>query len=90
MNRRDFLKKMTYGIVSGIGLSLFANGCLAKVSKEAENKSFGKPYRCDSCGYLTRSDKDLTGTRCPRCFSKQMKEISESEMTKYLSEENKD
>jgi phage FluMu protein Com len=87
MNRRGFLKKSIYGLGLAIAASSILGGCMSKIGKTAEDKKAGKPFRCTQCGYLTRSDKDLTKERCPRCFTKNFKEISEAEMTEYLSEE---
>jgi phage FluMu protein Com len=87
MNRREFLKKSFLGAVTGLAATNFLVGCMSRVGNKAGDKKAGTPYRCAFCGYLTRSTKDLTRGRCPRCLTNQFKEISETEMTKYLAEE---
>jgi len=89
MNRRVFLRTMLLGIVASVPLAAFLGGCVApRISTSvSENKS--QPWRCEHCGHLTRSDADLTDTRCPRCMRKGvMKKITEEELTKYLAAES--
>ena len=89
MNRRVFLKSILAAVAGSVPLVLLSGGCVApRVSPTiSENKS--QPWRCEHCGHLTRSDDDLTDTRCPRCMRKGvMKKITEEELTKYLAAEN--
>ena len=84
MKKREFNKAVVVGSVGIAGVTLLS-GCMSRVGKDAVDKEKGEPYRCGRCGYLTRSQTDLTGTRCPRCYSKKIAEISEEEMAKQLA-----
>lgn len=88
MDRRDFLKWTLGGVVAG-GILTFLNGCVARISETVYDKDQGTPWRCSNCGYLTRSTKDLSDTRCPRCMEKDLKRITEEELQKYIAEEKK-
>ena len=82
MKRSEF-RNILLGFV---GLSVLS-GCKSRISKGAYDQSLGEPYRCSNCGHLLRSKTDLTDTRCPRCYAKALKKITEEEMAKLLSEE---
>lgn len=86
MRRRDFLRMALGGIFAG-GMVSFLSGCSGKIDKNVYKKDKGSPWRCTSCGYITRSNKDLSNTRCPRCYSKALKKITEDELKQYLAEE---
>jgi DNA-directed RNA polymerase subunit RPC12/RpoP len=80
MDRRWFLKA-----VLGSSVLVFIEGCRAPlVSRKVFDQGNGQPWRCGNCGHLTRSDVDLTGTRCPRCFEKRLVRISEEQLQEYL------
>ena len=72
-------------LLGAVGMSVLA-GCMSRIGKTAGDMAMGEPYRCGRCGYLTRSKTDLTGERCPRCYSKKFERISEKEMNEYLTE----
>lgn len=81
MKRKEF-GAMMLGLT---GISILT-GCKSRISKSAGDTAMGEPYRCGRCGYLTRSKTDLTGERCPRCYSKKFERISEKEMAQAMSE----
>jgi DNA-directed RNA polymerase subunit RPC12/RpoP len=83
MDRRGFLKVTLAGTLGVAGLVL-VDGCMPRVSEKVYDRSIGQPWRCGNCGYLTRSEKDLTDERCPRCGRKRLGRISEEELQKYL------
>ena len=85
MNKREFGKTMLAGGAAVAGASFLA-GCVAAVSDKALDETQGDPWRCEKCGYLTRSKEDLSDVRCPRCHMKRMVRISEEEMENYLSD----
>lgn len=86
MERRKFIKNIFFSVL-GLGGLFALNGCMSGVSQTAEDKDAGDPYKCSLCGYLTRSKKDITQDRCPRCKTKNLKKITEKEMEKELGEE---
>lgn len=74
----------------GVGLAASAvaamlSGCMARVSDAAKNPDKGNPWRCERCGYLTRSAEDLSGQRCPRCMAKRFRSLTEEEFAKWLN-----
>jgi DNA-directed RNA polymerase subunit RPC12/RpoP len=83
MTRRQFLRYSALTILGG-GFAAAAAGCaLRRVSSQVDRSS-DQPWRCEHCGYLTRSDQDLSGTRCPRCRRRNvLKRITESELLRY-------
>lgn len=85
MKKREFNKSLLVGSTGIAGMTLLS-GCMSQVGKDAVDKEKGEPYRCGRCGYLTRSKTDLTGTRCPRCYSMKIMKITEEEMERYLTE----
>lgn len=82
--RRQFLGSMGLAAAGGTALALGLGGCAALVSPTvAAEKS--QAWRCEHCGHLTRSDRDLTATQCPRCRRKGvMTKISEADLQVYL------
>jgi len=69
MDKRNFLKSVCV-ILAGSAACLLSGGCIAPlVSPRVSNKNL-QAWRCGNCGHLTRSDQDLTTTRCPRCHHK--------------------
>lgn len=85
MNRRQFIKSVCVTLAGGAAL-VFSGGCAPRVSPVvSEEKS--QAWRCENCGHLTRSDEDLTDTRCPRCMRKGfMVRISEAQLRDYLKQ----
>ena len=84
MQRRDFLK-IVFGGVLAVGPLVVAGGCIApRISSTAYDTANGQPWRCEVCGHLTRSNDDLTETRCPRCRKRRLRRISEEELKKAL------
>jgi DNA-directed RNA polymerase subunit RPC12/RpoP len=84
MDRRAFLRGLA-GSLAGIVALVSAGGCAAPpVSSRAWDKAKGTPWRCQSCGHLTRSDEDLTNVRCPQCGRRTLQRISEEEMEQRL------
>ena len=84
MDRRAFIKMLGAG-VAGVALLLSGGGCAAPlVSSKAWDKANGSPWRCQNCGHLTRSDEDLTNTRCPHCTQRMLTRITEEEMEQRL------
>ena len=84
MNRRGFIKNLLSGIL-GLGALALVNGCMAPlISATARNKSAGDPWQCMNCGHLTRTTEDLSGTRCPRCTLRMLKQITEAQMAEAL------
>jgi DNA-directed RNA polymerase subunit RPC12/RpoP len=83
-SRRQFLKSAGLSVAAGAALVFGASGCASLVSPTVAD-SKAQAWHCGNCGHLLRSDKDLTGTRCPRCFRKGfLKRITEEEMQAYL------
>jgi len=84
MDRRAFIKVLPASI-AGIVALLSLGGCAAPlVSSKVWDPGNGSPWLCRNCGHLTRSDKDLTNTRCPRCGQRMLARISEDEMEQRL------
>lgn len=87
MTRRKFL--VSVGLVAAGSAALLsgAGGCVAPRVSPTVTESKAQAWRCDHCGHLTRSDRDLTGTRCPRCMrTGVMKRITEEELQAYLKQ----
>jgi len=83
-SRRNFLK----ATVGALGLIPVLSSCIApRVSETARQKDGGDPWRSDNCGHLTRSKDDISGDRCPRCYSKQLKRVTEEQFTDFLKKE---
>jgi DNA-directed RNA polymerase subunit RPC12/RpoP len=86
MTRRGLLKNVIVCAAGALGLTV-SGGCMApRVSPKVADESNGAPWRCEFCGHLTRSDTDLSDTRCPRCRRKRLRRISEEEAQKLLAE----
>ncbi len=86
MNRRSFLKWLGLGTVAGT--AGFLAGCAVRtVNASVQKKKDEQPWRCSKCGLLLRSDDDMSDKRCPRCYTKQLKKITEVELEKYRSKE---
>lgn len=84
MTRRGFIVRLLSGILS-VGTLAITNGCMAPlISSTARQKSSGDPWQCQNCGHLTRTNEDISGTRCPRCTQRMLKQISEEEMAAAL------
>jgi DNA-directed RNA polymerase subunit RPC12/RpoP len=80
MDRRNFLVSVCAALAGSAGL-LFLGGCIAPLISPAVKDQESQAWRCDNCGHLTRSDRDLTNTRCPRCKRKGfLKRITEQEL----------
>ena len=81
------MKRKEFGaiLLGFTGLSVLA-GCKSRIGKSAYDIDQGDPYKCDKCGHLIRSKEDLTDTRCPRCYAKALKKISEEEAEALLNE----
>ena len=85
MNRREFVKSVCIALLGSVGIVLTSGGCIAPRVSPTVFDEKSQPWRCEYCGHLTRSDRHLTGTRCPRCKRKGgMKRISEKELERYL------
>ncbi|MDF7823391.1 hypothetical protein P4B35_05160 [Pontiellaceae bacterium B12227] len=82
------MKRSQFGsiLLGLVGLSALT-GCKSRISKSAYDAALGDPYKCTKCGHLIRSVDDLEGARCPRCYAKALKKISEAEMTEALKAE---
>lgn len=85
MTARNFLKLLMSGMV-GVGSMSLLSGCISRISEQAKDKAQGEPYRCGKCGYLTRSETDISGDRCPRCRARKLAKISEEEMAEALQQ----
>lgn len=84
MTRRGFIVRLLSGIL-GVGTIAIINGCMAPlISSTARQKNAGDPWQCQNCGHLTRTNEDISGTRCPRCTQRMLKQISEEEMAAAL------
>ena len=84
MDRREFFKYLLTGILA-VGAMVSATGCMAPlISATARDKLAGDPWQCMNCGHLTRTQEDLSGTRCPRCTQRMLKKITEEEMAQAL------
>ena len=86
MNRRQFIKSASTTL-AGSAILIFTSGCIApRISPMvAEKKS--QAWQCGNCEHLTRSDKNLSDTRCPRCMRKGfMAKITEKELLEALEE----
>lgn len=81
------MKRKEFGaiLLGLVGATAFT-GCKSRIGKSAYDVDLGDPYKCEKCGHLIRSKEDLEGTRCPRCYAKAMKKISEEEAEKLLAE----
>ena len=85
MTRRDFLKSVSLAVAGGAALVAVSGGCMAPHVSQSVSQSKAQPWRCGYCGHLTRSDQDLTETRCPRCKRKgHMTRITEEQLQSYL------
>jgi len=82
MQRRSFFKTLAVGCAGGMA---WIQGCVSRISKEARDPDQGDPWRCQTCGYLTRSSEDISGKWCPRCMTKRFKRVSEEEFEKWLA-----
>ncbi len=71
---------LTGGAVAGLLLA----GSPSAHADKLDNKEDGAPWRCERCGKLLRSHEDMTDKRCPRCFAKKLKRITEEEMKTHL------
>lgn len=82
MKRRTLLR-VTAGFIAGaIGLG---TGCaVSRIGDKARDLEAGDPWRCQTCGYLTRSTEDISHERCPRCMTKKLRRITEEEFADWL------
>ena len=86
MNRRDFLISTCAAL--GSMAVLLSAGCAALISPAVSDQT-SQAWRCGNCGHLTRSDQDLTDTRCPRCGRKGfLARITEKDLQNYLKQYN--
>jgi predicted RNA-binding Zn-ribbon protein involved in translation (DUF1610 family) len=83
MNRRGFIKSVLSGML-GLGALFVISGCAPLIAASARDKRAGDPWECMNCGHLMRSKEDLSGTRCPRCHKRMLREITEAEMAEAL------
>lgn len=84
MNRRHFLRS-AFVTLAGSAAFLLSGGCVAPLVSPTVSEQKSQAWRCGNCGHLTRSSRDLTGTRCPRCKRKGfIVRISEEELQGYL------
>jgi DNA-directed RNA polymerase subunit RPC12/RpoP len=82
--RRQFLGSAGLAVAGGTALALGLGGCAALVSPTVTAEK-SQAWRCEDCGHLTRSDKDLSASRCPRCHRKGVfTKISEAELQTFL------
>ncbi|VGO14561.1 hypothetical protein PDESU_03124 [Pontiella desulfatans] len=79
MTRREFRNVL----LGTAGLAVLS-GCKSRIAASASDAAMGDPYQCGKCGHLIRSTEDMTEKRCPRCYAKAMKRISEEEMATAL------
>jgi DNA-directed RNA polymerase subunit RPC12/RpoP len=87
MNRRRFLKSACVAVTGSAALVLVSGGCVAPRVSATVSEETSQAWRCEHCGHLTRSAKDLTDTRCPRCRRKGLlKKITEEELQDYLKQ----
>ncbi|MFC1652910.1 twin-arginine translocation signal domain-containing protein [Planctomycetota bacterium] len=84
MKRRNFLKTLA-SAAAGLVTSLGMAGCMARVSEAAKDPEKGDPWRCQQCGYLTRTNEDISTHRCPRCTMKKLRRITEEEFQTWLN-----
>lgn len=88
MNKRDFLK-YALNTLAGSAAFLLLGGCIAPRISPAVSEEKAQAWRCGNCGHLTRSDQDLTDTRCPRCKRKGfLVIITEKELKNYIKQYN--
>ena len=86
MNRRDFLRSVCVTLAGSVAF-LFSGGCGAPLISPTVSEQKSQAWRCGNCGHLTRSNQDLTGTRCPRCKRKGfLMRITEKELQEYLNQ----
>ncbi len=71
-------------LILGVCGIFMLTGCKSRIAKSARNPEAGDPFRCNRCGYLFRSTKDMSNERCPRCYATELMRISEEEMETYL------
>ena len=85
MVRRQFLSSMGAALAGASALLATVGGCVAPRVSPSVGEQKLQAWRCEHCGHLTRSERDLTDTRCPRCFRKGvLKKITEKELQAYL------
>ena len=85
MDRRQFLSSMGVALAGSAAILVTAGGCVAPLVSPSVTEQKSQAWRCGNCGHLTRSDQDLTNTRCHHCFRKGfMKKITEKELQDYL------
>jgi len=88
MDKRDFLK-YALNTLAGSAALLFLSGCIAPRISTTVSKEKVQAWRCGNCGHLTRSEQDLTNTRCPRCQRKGfIAKITEKELQDYIKQYN--
>jgi DNA-directed RNA polymerase subunit RPC12/RpoP len=86
MHRRQFLSFMGVALAGRAAILVTAGGCVAPHVSPTVAGQKSQAWRCGKCGHLTRSDRDLTDTRCPRCFRKGfMKKVTEKELQDDLN-----
>ena len=86
MNRRTFLRSVCVAVAGGVALLFTTGGCVAPRVSPTVSEQKSQAWRCGHCGYLTRSDRDLTATRCPRCKRKGvLKRITEKELQSTMT-----
>jgi DNA-directed RNA polymerase subunit RPC12/RpoP len=88
MDRRNFLISACIAMAGSLAV-LFSGGCVAPLISPAVSEQTSHAWRCGNCGHLTRSDRDLTDTRCPRCGRKGfLRRITAQELQDYLKQYN--
>lgn len=68
MTRRQWFKTTSL-LVAGVAGAVAA-GCAPWIAAVARDPKNGQPWQCGNCGRITRSGKDLSAHRCPRCWHK--------------------
>lgn len=83
MTRRQFLKTAGWALAGCWTLGTI--GCVAPKVSPSVQGSDDPAWQCGYCGHLTRSSRDLSGTRCPRCMRRNvMERISEESLKELL------
>jgi len=86
MDRRHFLISACVALAGSLA-ALCSGGCAAPLISPAVSEQTSQAWRCGNCGHLTRSERDLTDTRCPRCGRKGfLTRITEQELQDYLKQ----
>ncbi len=86
LDRRQLLRNAALLGLALPGTAALLGGCRAPlVSSKVHDPANGRPWQCQYCGHLTRSDQDLSGESCPRCWHEEFEPISEKELEQALA-----